>query len=116
MTWTTVPALRLTVLIADTDRRHHHPLCSEIVRRAHAAGLAGASVFHGVEGFGAGRTVHTTRLVSMADDLPVMVVVVDSEERIHAFLPQLEELDIEGPVTLEPVQAVRFTAPGGTRP
>ncbi|MDQ0792654.1 DUF190 domain-containing protein [Streptomyces sp. B1I3] len=116
MSWTTVPALRLTALVADTDRWHHRPLYSEIVHRAHAAGLSGASVLRGVEGFGSSRTVHTTRLVSLADDLPVMVVVVDTEERIHAFVPELEDLGIKGPVTLEPVRAVRFTGSGGTAP
>lgn len=111
MTWKTLPALRLTVLVDDTDLWHHRPLSSEIVHRAHAAGLSGASVFHGVEGFGGRQTVHTTRLLSMTDDLPVAVVVVDEETRVNAFLPQLEELGIQGLITLEAVQAVRFTAP-----
>lgn len=111
MSWTTRPAVRLTVLVDDTDLWHHRPVYSEIVHRAHAAGLSGASIFHGMEGFGANQIVHTTRLLSMADDLPVMVVIVDSEERVHSFLPRLAELGIEGLVTLESVQAVHFDAP-----
>ncbi|WP_406726504.1 DUF190 domain-containing protein [Streptomyces sp. GD-15H] len=101
-------ALRMTVLVDDTDTWHHRPLYTEIVHRAHAAGLAGASVFRGVEGFGASSIVHTTRLLSMADDLPAAVVIVDEEDRIRAFLPQLDELAIEGLVTLEEVQVVHY--------
>ncbi|MFE4214847.1 DUF190 domain-containing protein [Streptomyces sp. NPDC056844] len=108
MSWSTQAALRLTVLVDDTDTWHHKPVYSEIVHRAHAAGLSGASIFHGMEGFGGRQIVHTTRLLSMADDLPVAVVIVDTEERIHAFVPQLEEMDVEGLITLEPVQVVRF--------
>ncbi|MCF3960495.1 DUF190 domain-containing protein [Streptomyces fuscigenes] len=108
MTARTQQAMRLTVLVDDTDTWHHRPICSEIVHRAHRAGLAGASIFHGMEGFGGRQVVHTARLLSMSDDLPVAVVLVDVEERIHAFLPQLEELGIEGLITLEPVRVVHF--------
>ncbi|MBT2391876.1 MULTISPECIES: DUF190 domain-containing protein [Streptomyces] len=101
-------ALRMTVFVDDTDTWHHKPLYTEIVHRAHAAGLAGASVFRGVEGFGASSIVHTTRLLSMADDLPTAVVIVDEEDRIRSFLPQLDELAIEGLVTLEEVQVVHY--------
>jgi PII-like signaling protein len=101
-------ALRMTVYVDDTDTWHHKPLYTEIVHRAHQAGLAGASVFHGVEGFGASSVVHTTRLLSMAEDLPTAVVIVDEEDRIRGFLPQLDELAIEGLVTLEEVQVVHY--------
>jgi uncharacterized protein len=101
-------ALRLTVLVDDTDTWHHKPLSAEIVHRAHSAGLAGASVFHGVEGFGASSVIHTTRLLSMADDLPVAVVVVDAPERIRAFLPELDELTIEGLITVDEVEVIRY--------
>ncbi len=101
-------ALRLTVLVDDTDTWHHKPLSTEIVHRAHRAGLAGASVFHGVEGFGASSVIHTTRLLGMADDLPVAVVIVDAPERIRAFLPELDELAIEGLVTVDEVEVIRY--------
>ncbi|GAA2810190.1 DUF190 domain-containing protein [Kitasatospora paracochleata] len=100
------PALRLTVLIGENDRWHHRPLYSEIVHRAHAAGLSGASVFRGIEGFGASSLVHTARLLSLSEDLPVAVVVVDAEERVRGFLPQLEELVGEGLVLVEPCEVV----------
>ncbi|MDP9866781.1 MULTISPECIES: DUF190 domain-containing protein [Streptosporangium] len=101
-------ALRLTIFVDDTDTWHHRPMFTEIVHRAHAAGLAGASVFRGMEGFGATQVVHTTRLLSMADDLPVAVVIVDTEQRIRAFLPQLDELLIEGLAVLDEVEVVHY--------
>jgi PII-like signaling protein len=102
-------ALRLTVFVDEDDTWHHRPLFSEIVHRAHKAGLAGASVFRGVEGFGASSLIHTTRLLSLAEHLPVAVVIVDTEERVRAFLPQLDELIVEGLVTVEEVEVVRYT-------
>ncbi|MFE3632706.1 DUF190 domain-containing protein [Streptomyces cellostaticus] len=109
MTSLTGRALRLTVYIGEDDTWHHKPLYSEIVHRAHAAGLAGASVFRGVEGFGASSRIHTSRLLSLSEDLPVAIVVVDTEERIRAFLPHLDELVDEGLVTLEECEVVRYT-------
>ncbi|MFJ6621144.1 DUF190 domain-containing protein [Kitasatospora sp. NPDC091335] len=111
------PALRLTVLTGESDRWHHRPLYSEIVHRARAAGLAGASVFRGIEGFGASSLVHTTRLLSLSEDLPVAVVIVDEEERVRAFLPQLDGLVAEGLVLLDRCEVVTYAGrePGPDR-
>lgn len=106
------PARRLTVMIGESDQWNHRPLYSEIVHRAHAAGLAGATVLRGIESFGAGDRVHTSRILSLSEDLPVAVVIVDTAERIAAFLPQLDELVVEGLVTLEDVEVIRYTADG----
>ncbi|EFL30005.1 conserved hypothetical protein [Streptomyces viridochromogenes DSM 40736] len=106
MTRLTGNALRLTVFVGENDTWHHKPLYSEIVHRAHAAGLAGASVFHGVEGFGASSLIHTSRLLSLSEDLPVAVVIVDTEPRVRAFLPQLDELVTEGLVTLDDCEVI----------
>jgi len=105
-------ALRLTVFVGEDDQWHHKPLYTEIVHRAHAAGLAGASVFRGVEGFGASSRIHTTRLLSLSEDLPVAVVIVDSTERIRGFLPQLDELVSEGLVIIDPVEVIRYVGRG----
>ncbi|WP_338775609.1 DUF190 domain-containing protein [Streptomyces sp. DG1A-41] len=107
MTRLTGRALRLTVFVGENDTWHHKPLSSEIVHRAHAAGLAGASVFRGVEGFGASSLIHTSRLLSLSEDLPVAVVIVDTEPRVRAFLPQLDELVTEGLVTLDDCEVIR---------
>ncbi len=101
-------ALRLTIMIGESDRWHHKPLSTEIVHRAHKAGLAGATVLHGVEGFGASNRIHTTRLLSLSEDLPVVIVIVDTHERIHAFLPQLDELVTEGLVILDDCEVIRY--------
>ena len=70
------PATRLTVMVGESDQAHHHPVYTEIVHRAHKAGLAGASVFRGIEGYGKSNHIHTTRLLSLSEDLPVAVVIV----------------------------------------
>jgi hypothetical protein len=97
------PARRLTVYIGEADTWRHKPLYTEIVHRAHAAGLAGASVFRGIEGFGTSSRVHTERLLSLSEDLPVVVVIIDTAERIDAFLPHVAELVAEGLVTVDDV-------------
>lgn len=107
------PARRLTIFIGETDSWHHRPLYTEIVHRAHRAGLAGVSVFRGIEGFGASSRIHTARMLSLSDDLPLAVIMVDAQERIEAFLPQLDELITEGLVILDDVDVVRYVGNPG---
>jgi PII-like signaling protein len=101
-------AVRLTIMVGESDQWHHRPLFSEIVHRAHAAGLAGATVLRGIESFGASSRIHTTRLLSLSEDLPVVVIVVDTDERVRAFLPELDELVTEGLVIIDPVEVIRY--------
>jgi PII-like signaling protein len=108
MTRLTGSALRVTVFIGENDTWHHKPLYTEIVHRAHTAGLAGASVFRGIEGFGASSLIHTSRLLSLSEDLPVAIVIVDTEERVREFLPQLDELVGEGLVILDDCEVIRY--------
>ncbi|MFG2502819.1 DUF190 domain-containing protein [Streptomyces sp. NPDC048441] len=108
MTRLTGTALRVTVFIGESDLWHHKPVYSEIVHRARKAGLAGASVFRGIEGFGASSLIHTQRLLSLSEDLPVAIVIVDDEDKIRAFLPQLDELVSEGLVILDDCEVIRY--------
>jgi hypothetical protein len=102
------PQQRLTIYIGESDRHGHTPLATEIVQRAQTAGLAGASAFRGVEGYGASNHIHTTRILSLSDDLPMAIVIVDRPDAIAAFLPQLDELITEGLVVLEDVDVVKY--------
>lgn len=106
-------ARRLTIFIGESDRFHHHTLSAEIVHRAHRAGLAGCSVFRGVEGFGASRRLHTTHVLSLSEDLPIAIVIVDTAEHIDAFVPQLDELIDEGLVIVDDVEVLRYVGRSG---
>lgn len=101
-------ALRLTVFVGEFDQWHHKPLYTEIVHRAHAAGLAGATVLRGQEGYGASHHIHTSRILSLSEDLPVVVIIIDAAERIRGFLPQLDELIDEGMVIVDEVEVIRY--------
>jgi uncharacterized protein len=101
-------AVRLTIMIGESDRWHHKPLYTEIVHRANKAGLAGATVLRGIEGYGASNLIHTSRLLSLSDDLPMVIVIIDTHDRVDAFLPQLDELVSEGLVILDDCQVIRY--------
>lgn len=85
-------ALRLSIYLGNADAHHHHALSGEILHRAHHAGLAGAAVLQGVEGYGHSRVVHTTPRWSAHDRSPVTIHIVDHPARIRAFLPLLADL------------------------
>ncbi|MFF0041541.1 DUF190 domain-containing protein [Streptomyces mirabilis] len=96
----------MTVYLGEWDQYHRKSAYTEIVHRAHRSGLAGASVFRGFEGFGVSSLVHTTRLLDLAEDLPLTVVVIDEEDRVRDFLPQVRDVAPQALVTLDPVQVV----------
>jgi PII-like signaling protein len=107
------PAARLTVFIGEDDQWHHRPLYHEIVARAQRAGLAGASVLRGIEGFGASSRIHTSRILSLSQDLPVAVIIIDSDEKIREFVRELDELVTEGLVIIDPVEVIRYVGRAG---
>jgi len=102
-------AQRLTIFIGESDQWHHRPLYAEIVRRAHQSGMAGASVLRGIEGFGPSSHIHTARLLSLSQDLPIAIIIVDSAERIRGFLPELDVLVTDGAlVIIDDVEVIKY--------
>jgi PII-like signaling protein len=104
----------LRIFIGESDKYEGMPLYEWIVRKAREHGLAGATVLRGIEGFGAHSRVHTTKILRLSIDLPIVVEIVDSLEKIEAFLPAIDGAIREGLATLEKVQ-VRFYR-SGTEP
>ena len=97
------PARRITIFIGESDRYNHKPLYAEIVHRAHQRGLDGASVFRGLEGFGASSRIHTSRLLSLSEDLPLAIIIVDTAERTGPFLDEIAELVTGGLIIVDDV-------------
>lgn len=107
-------AVRATIFIDGNDLWHHRPLYSEIVHRARKQGLAGATVLRGVEGFTATSAIHAQSLFSLAEHLPVTIVIVDRAHQIAAFLDSLDGVLTKGAVVLDEVEVVRYLP--GPRP
>jgi PII-like signaling protein len=103
--------LRIFIGESDKEPSGDRPLYEAIVRRAREAHLAGATVLRGPMGFGRHSRVHTAKLLDLSTDLPIVIEIVDSEEKVDAFLPTVDELVTEGLVTLEAVRVVRYVSP-----
>ena len=102
----------LRIFVGESDKRDGMPLYEWIVRRAREQGLAGATVLRGIEGFGAHSRIHTAKLLRLSEDLPIVIEIVDTQEKIEKFLPLIDEAIPEGLATLEKVQ-IRFYRSGG---
>jgi hypothetical protein len=102
--------LRIFIGESDKEPGRDRPLYEAIVRRAREAHLAGATVLRGPMGFGRHSRVHTAKLLELSTDLPVVIEIVDAEEKVEAFLPTVDELVSEGLVTLEAVRIVRYVS------
>lgn len=98
----------LRVFIGESDIWHGRPLYEEIVKRVRAEGLAGATVLRGIEGFGADSRLHTSRILRLSEDLPVVIEIVDTAEQIERVVPILDEMVGEGMVTVETVQVIAY--------
>src|SRR5204862_1171803 len=98
----------LRVCVGESDRWHGKPLYQAIVERVRREGLAGATVLRGIEGFGADSHLHTSRILRLSEDLPVVIEIVDTPEQIDRVVPILDEMVGEGMVTLERVQIVSY--------
>lgn len=101
-------AMLLRILIGESDRLHHQPLYEAIVMKARETGLAGATVLRGPMGFGASSRVHTAKILQLSNDLPFVIEIVDTEEKLNGFLPVLDEMMGGGLVTLEKVKVIHY--------
>jgi uncharacterized protein len=102
----------LRIFVGESDRWHGKPLYEAIVEVARQQGLAGATVIRGIEGFGAHSHLHTTRILRLSEDLPVVIEIVDRQEAIERVLPQLDQMVEEGMVTIEPVHVIAYRSKG----
>jgi PII-like signaling protein len=104
----------LRVFIGEADRVDGHMLSETIVRKARGLGLAGATVLRGIEGFGAASRIHTAKILRLSEDLPIIVEIVDTEEKIASFLPVVEDLfersKSGGLITQEKVEVIHYTS------
>jgi uncharacterized protein len=100
----------LRIFIGESDKYHHKPLYQAIVEMMREEGLAGATVLRGIEGFGAHSRIHSARILSLSEDLPVVIEVVDQAERIEAVIPKLDAMIGDGLVTLERIEVLVYRA------
>src|SRR2546428_9463748 len=98
----------LRIFIGESDRWHGKPLYEAIVEHVRREGLAGATVIRGIEGFGADSHLHTSRILRLSEDLPVVIEIVDTEERIDNVLPMIDEMVGEGMITVERVHVIAY--------
>lgn len=102
----------LRIFIGESDRWHGQPLYEAIVLKARELHLAGATVLRGPMGFGAHSRMHTAKILRLSQDLPMVIEVVDAEEKIEMLLPHIDEMVEEGLITMEKVRVVRYRANG----
>lgn len=100
----------LRIFVGESDRHGHRPLYESIVLQAREAGLAGATVLRGVMGFGKHSILHTAKILRLSEDMPMVIEIVDSLEKIEEFLPRLDELIKDGLVTIEKVRVIHYRA------
>jgi len=98
----------LRIFVGEDDRWEGMPLYEAIVRKAREQGLAGVTVLRGMEGYGAHSRIHTTKILRLSEDLPIVIEIVDKEERIQAILPLLDQMVTEGLITLEKVHIIAY--------
>ena len=101
-----VSVTKLTIYVGDSDKHGHKPLHLAIVELLHEESVSGATVLHGIEGYGSHKQIHTARILDLSGDLPVVIVAVDRPEKIEAVLPKLDEIIGEGLVTTEEARVV----------
>ena len=100
----TTDATKLAIYVGDADHYQHKPLYRAIVELLRAEGIAGATVLHGIEGYGPSRRIHTAKILDLSQDLPVVIIAIDREEKIEAVFPKIEAMVRAGLITVERVR------------
>lgn len=102
------PALLARIYIGESDHQDGRPLYEAIVGLLRERGIAGATVLRGIEGYGRAARLHTSRILRLSDDLPILIEVVDREDRLRALLPEIDAMVGEGLITLEHVEVIAY--------
>jgi len=105
------PALLARIYIGESDRWHGQPLYEAIVEKLRTAGIAGATVLRGIEGYGRAARVHTAQILRLSEDLPILIEVVDREDRVRQILPEIDDMVDGGLITLEHVEVIAYRSP-----
>ncbi len=105
------PALLARIYIGESDRWEGQPLYQAIVETLRAEGMAGATVLRGIEGYGRAARVHTAHILRLSEDLPILIEVVDREDRLRAILPEIDAMVDGGLITLEHVEVIAYRSP-----
>ena len=105
------PALLARIYIGESDHHDGRPLYEAIVALLRERGIAGATVLRGIEGYGRAARLHTSRILRLSDDLPILIEVVDREDRLRAVLPEIDAMVGEGLITLEHVEVIAYRSP-----
>lgn len=105
-------AERLRIYIGESDKRGHRPLYEVIVEEARKRGMAGATVSRGLAGFGKNSRMHTAKILRLSEDLPLVIEIIDTPERVAGFLPELDALVNDGLVTVDPVRVILYRHSG----
>ena len=105
-----IPAtgILIRIFIGESDAYHGIPLYEAIVKHARELNLAGATVIRGIMGFGATTRIHSSKMLRLSEDLPIIIEIVDSEEKINLLLPFLDEHVEEGLITMESVKVIKY--------
>ncbi len=103
----------LRIYIGEADKWHGQPLYMAILLKARELGMAGGTVFRGIAGYGANSVIHTANILRLSEDLPVVIEIVDTDEKVQKFLPVLDEMVKEGLILLREVEVIKYAGNAG---
>jgi PII-like signaling protein len=105
-------AVELRIYVGEADRWHGRPLYEAILARLLERGMAGTTILRGIEGLGHNAHLHTSKLLRLSEDLPIVIDVIDAADRVQSILPELDEMVGDGLITLKPVEVIAYRGAG----